>query len=447
MSAHAKFSPSKMQRIIACPGSIALESRFPDTRSSYADEGTVAHDVAARCLKDGTDAKRFIGCSADVTPTGEVLWATGFSTEGKFKIDEQFAEAVQVYIDSVRRRAVGGILLVEQRVEFSEAVGVKDQFGTSDCIIIFPKKIVSGDLKFGMGVQVNAVDEIRNPQFPQETIMKGNEQCLTYIVAVLETFGDIIDVDQIEEFEVFISQPRIDHEDSHIFTRAEIEAHKAAMRNAVLEATVALKLYENDEDLKSSFFKAGEKQCKFCKAKGMCPTLAAFVADDVYDDMQVLEDPKKMQCAEFKLPSPQLLGARYANLDLIREYCNAVESEINRMVRGGMTVIGPDGEPMKMVEGKKGNRKWRDEAQAEAVLQGHMPPEKLYEPKAIVSPSKVGTFFGERRKTPSPMLEHVKELWIQAPGQPQVALGSDPRPKWSGEASTDEMVDLDDPTL
>lgn len=444
MSAHAKFSPSKMQRIIACPGSIALESRFPDSRSSYADEGTVAHDMAARCLKENLNAAGFIGNSANVDKEGNVTWSR--RSDGKFPIDEQFAEAVQVYVDTVRRRAHGGILLVEQRVEFSKTVGVENQFGTSDAIIIFPKKIVSGDLKFGMGVTVYAAERVPDPQFPTKTITKGNEQCLTYIVAVLETFEDIIDVNEIEEFEVFISQPRLDHEDSHIFTRAEIDAHRAAMSNAVLEATVALKLYENDEDLKSYFFKAGDKQCKFCKAKGICPTLAAFTSDEVFQDMQVLEDPAKMATAEFKLPSPNLIGTRYRNLPLIREYCNAVESEVSRMVRGGMTVVGEDGEPMKLVEGKKGNRKWRDEKVAEGVLAGQMPPDKLYEPKTIVSPAKVGTFFGERRKTPSPMLEHIKELWVQSPGQPQVALGSDPRPAWTGEAGVDEMVDLDDPT-
>lgn len=73
MADHAKFSPSKMQRIIACPGSVALESAIPDSRSEYADEGTVAHHIAALCLKSkNLDASVFVGREFTVTKEGEV---------------------------------------------------------------------------------------------------------------------------------------------------------------------------------------------------------------------------------------------------------------------------------------------------------------------------------------------------------------------------------------
>lgn len=462
MTTHAKFAASKMPRIIPCPGSVVLESQFPDSRNSYADEGTVAHHIAAICLKAPCDAKRFVGRFFFVTKYGETLECEQskeglavartdlgleyalVSAEKCFTIDEEFAEYVQVYLDTVRRRAHGGTLLVEQRVGFSKAVGVEDQYGTSDAIIFFPKRLVCGDLKFGQGHKVFAsrVETINGEQ-----VRKGNEQCLTYLVAALEEFEDVIKVDEIEEFEVFISQPRIDHEDSWIFSREDIEKHKSNMARAVLEATVCQRDYERGKPLNEAFFKAGDEQCKFCKAKATCPTLAAHVSDAVYGDMKVLTDADRTSNAEPLKPTVSLLAARYAQIPLIMSWASAIGDEINRMVSGGMIVIGADGQAMKIVAGAEGNRAWKDEKKAEALLAGHVPADKLYKPRKLMSPSDAGKFFGERRKNPEPTWELVKPLFARAPGKPQLALGSDPRAPYAVTAGEEEMVDLSgDPT-
>lgn len=433
MADHAKFSPSKMQRIIACPGSVALESSLLDKRNDYADEGTVAHDVAARCLRDGTEAVEWVGLAADVDGNGQVTWD---NADGKFKVNESFAEAVQVYVDSVRRKAHGKTLLVEQRVGFSEAAGVPDQFGTSDCIIIDAENgvLTIGDLKFGMGVKVFA---------------EGNEQMLTYAAAVLETFGEILP--EIGSIELFISQPRLDHEDVWTCTVADVQNHARKMREAISKAECALAMYQDDKAVPELYFQAGDKQCKFCKAKAFCPTLAAKVSQAVFDDFQALDTVEKVNEVVVgprpRAAGPALIGARYGILDLVEEWVAATRAECERMVFAGMEVIGPDGQRMKLVEGKKGNRAWKDEKQAEGVLAGFMPVDKLYKPRQIVTPADAEKFFGGKRKTPSPHWADVQKLYAQAPGKPSVALGSDPRPAWTGEARAEEFTDLDDPTL
>lgn len=348
------------------------------------------------------------------------------------KITDEFAEYVQVYVDAVRRLAHGKLLLVEQRVEFSEAIGVPKQFGTSDVFIYCAetKTLWVVDLKFGMGVKVYA---------------EGNEQMLTYATGVLETFAEVIG--EVEKIVLVVAQPRLDHWDEWECGMAEIRAHVDRMRNAVLVATVAVKDYEADRELIPEYFQAGEKQCKFCKAQAMCPVLARFVSEAVFDDLVTLEDPNKMATGPLpRVAGPNLIGAHYGMLELVEGWVKATRAECERLVFAGMEVIGPDGLRMKLIEGKKGNRAWKDEKTAEGVLTGLLPPEKAYKPRNIISPSDADKLLNKKKT--AAQWELVKPLYDQAKGQPKVALGSDPRPEWTGQdAGADELVDLDDPTV
>lgn len=435
MADHAKFSPSKMQRIIACPGSIALESRFPNTTNSYADEGTVMHDLGSQALLKGLSASVLATPWASVLE-GKVTWhredPTGKVKGNIFRIDDTLCEYVQVYVDTIRRRAHGKILLVEQRVGFSEAIGIEDQFGTSDAIIVDMEEGVleDWDLKGGMGVKVYA---------------ENNEQMMTYCVGVIETFGDLLP--PIKRIRLGISQPRLDHEDIWECTLEDIQKHAKLMRAAAQVALKGLALYEADQPLGDAFFKAGDKQCRFCKAKAYCPTLTAHVAESVMDDFQALDEPKIDRLAvngPIRLPGPNSIGKKYGILGLIEDWTKAVRAECERMVFAGMTVVGPDDLPMKLIEGKKGNRAWTDEEKAEGVLTGLLPPEKAYEPRSIITPSAAGKLLDKKRTAAS--WEMLTPFIRQPPGKAQIALGSDPRPAYSGEAKAEEFADLDDPT-
>lgn len=92
--AHAQLSPSSAERWITCPGSVALCRNLPDSSSSYADEGTAAHDLAAKCLESGKDAAEFIGETVD---------------KG-FVVDSTMAGYVQQYVDFVRFLQKGAAL-------------------------------------------------------------------------------------------------------------------------------------------------------------------------------------------------------------------------------------------------------------------------------------------------------------------------------------------------
>ena len=49
---HALFSPSKLQRLIACPGSHRLTMNVEASSSVYAREGTMLHKVTEKCIDE-----------------------------------------------------------------------------------------------------------------------------------------------------------------------------------------------------------------------------------------------------------------------------------------------------------------------------------------------------------------------------------------------------------
>ena len=420
MSAHAKFGPSKAHRWIPCPGSLALEPEGPSESSSFADEGTAAHVLGSRALEAGKDTEFYRGVEIQPTVKSQV-----------YVVNDEFILNVQVYLDDVRSRAAGGTLLIEQRLNFSETIGMPEQFGTGDAVIIQDsgEHLIVEDLKYGMGVQVYA---------------EGNEQLMMYALAALETYEPVLG-DSVKRVTGVICQPRLDHIDEHTWTVEELHefAEKARLaarygQQAVDEAAV----YGTDflEENHPELFAPGEKQCRWCPAKATCKALQRQVSADVFDDFDTIGNPDKLITApEPQLPPVARLGAIYTHLDLIEGWARAVRGEVERCVSGGMIIEGSDGLAMKIVEGKKGNRYWIDEAQAVALLCGMagVGPDKAYKPRQVITPSVADKMLGKKRKLEfeTVLLPYVK----QEPGKPKIALGSDPRPPYSGAASESEF--------
>lgn len=395
-----------------CPGSIALTRDAVRESSSYADEGTAAHELAQRALTYDKHAVFFLGEQIQV---GNNI----------FTVSHDMAEAVQVYLTEVRQR-VGkdGTLLIEQRLSFSESIGVPGQFGTGDAIIVSGdgKVVHVVDLKYGRGVRVEA---------------ERNEQLLTYGVAALETFDTILS--DVETVKLVVAQPRLDHIDEWEVPVATVREHADRLRLAAQAALEGCAVYEATGQVPGELLRPGEHACRFCPAKATCPALRAAVSEAVYSDFKALDAPEALSViGEPPTPPAAKLGALYGVLDLIEDWCRGVRAEVERQVAAGMTVIGLDGEPMKLIEGRKGARKWADAAAAEAALAGLLPPEKVYKPRELVTPAVAQKALG---KANWPNFEH---LVVQTDGRPKVALGSDPSPPYRGSASASEFAELGD---
>ena len=237
---HARFSPSAAHRWLACPGSLLAEEALPQTTSEFAEEGTMAHDIAEKRLKKKKHKK--------VTP----------------EMDEEVAK----YVDYVK--AIGGQQEYEQKVDMGE--WIPDCWGTLDMVGIHDEEIDGVDLKYGKGVKISA---------------QNNPQGALYLIGVLSERS------AFQKFKVVrfhIVQPRLDHISVWETTPEELyEWAKWAAGRA------KLCLEPNAPRT------PGEKQCRFCRAKATCPALMQHTEQTLmasFDDLDALKPAEQLSQSE-----------------------------------------------------------------------------------------------------------------------------------------------------
>lgn len=393
MSTHALLSPSSAHRWMKCAGSLAMEQGQPDTSSKFADEGTAAHELAAMALEAKEPAAKYIGSIIDVDGT-------------EFIVDQDMASFVQIYINNVLEYAQGNELMIEQRVEFSHVVNVPESFGTSDAVILTGDgiEIQVHDLKYGRGVKVDAEE---------------NEQLMLYALGALNEFGMIGDFKRVR---MVIHQPRLGHLSEWDCSVEELQTFSNRARE---RAYHAIKVLDEHPEAIRHHLTPGDKQCRFCKAKAICPKLEQQVLDTVADDFVDLdkEIAPQISAAIERIESSdnahlaECLGA----VDLIESWCKAVRAKVEAELFSGRAVPG-----YKLVEGKRGNRKWGDATEAETALKAmRLKLEEMYD-FTLISPTtaeklhKAGTI-GPRQ------WPKVQALITQSEGKPSVAPASDKR--------------------
>jgi hypothetical protein len=378
--AHAELSPSSAVRWMSCPGSVAACRGLPDTSSKYADEGTDAHALAAACLESGADAAQAIG---------------GALAEGTI-VSADMATHVQTYVDYVRQvvAATRGELLIEQRLPISHITGEEDAHGTADAVILAGSELIVVDLKFGRGYAVLA---------------DNNPQLQIYALAALAEFGLVGDFTAVR---MVIHQPRLGVVSEWVQTVEDLEAFGAAVLVA------AERTRQPDAPLVVS-----EAGCHFCKAKADCPAIREQVMSAFHDvDPEVAE--------------PNLLAAAMGQANLIEGWLKAIRAKVESNLLAQIPVPG-----WKLVQGKRGNRAWKDSAQAEALLKEMRIKHDLMYDYSVISPTSADKLAKEGVIGPR-QWPKVQALITQADGKPSVAPESDKRPA----LVTSAVGDFDDVT-
>lgn len=324
--AHSKIGASSMKRWAACPGSVKLSEGIESRSSVFAEEGTKAHELGEKWLKEGETA--LAGYPIDMV------------------------EHVSVYVDAVAERQdadpTNNRLLIEQRFHLHELHS--DLFGTSDAIVWQPAigRLSVIDLKYGAGVPVEVED---------------NPQLLYYGLGALLANKQW----KPREVEVVIVQPRCPHPDgpvrSQVLQVVDLLEFAADLVEAVKRTEDASKMHGLAEsptyegNWAKQYLNPGD-HCRWCPAAAICPSqrskaqeLAkiAFAPGVPYDAQQLADTLEWLPILE-------------AWIKNTREFAYAEAEK------------GHDIPRHKLVE-KRATRKWRDEAQAvEWMRANHINP-------------------------------------------------------------------------
>jgi hypothetical protein len=415
MGSHAFFAPSSAPRVVACPGSLLLTAGMPDTQSVDAAHGTAAHWIADLCLRHRKPVNDYAGCEVAVSDKGEcrfrheknrkeIALELAFGKAYLFGVDDEMVVAVQEYVDWCNDAP--GEKYPECRVDISPwcpqvsdnafvpAEAFEPQGGTSDHAACTFGRLIITDLKYGKGVKVFA---------------EMNYQAVLYALGFIAQWDWLYD---FEEIEIRICQPRLDHKDVWIVSREEIEE----IGRYILERfTLALQ--------PDAPFAPGEKQCKFCKASGLCRAQKEYLSEIralAFDDLDAGETPA------FAEPDPRLLTEAelveaWRVHGLYKARFDAIEREMLKALQNGVALPG-----VKLVMSKT-NRAWSkpDDVIADDIeFATGLSKEKLFSAPSLISPAQVEKLLPKRER------EIVNTLAYKPRGGPCIADENDKRPNY-----------------
>lgn len=381
---HALLSPSAAHRWMNCTAAPRLEATAPDSESTYALEGTLAHAYCALKLKeflyqDTTAEREEIDELNDRYHTGEM---DEYTDTYKTIVLEKF--------NAARSETTDAELLVETRLDFSEYV--PEAFGTSDATIIADGTMEVIDFKYGKGVRVSAV---------------RNEQMMIYALgAYLRHSFEY----RIERVRMTIVQPRIDNLSEYELTVEELMkwAHDE-LRPKAAEA-----------------FEGKGKQnpgewCQFCRVKCGCKALAEKSIDTAKAHPNgLLLTPEKM-AAEI-LPW----------LPIIKAWAASMEDYALQQALAGTDYPG-----YKIVEGRSVRKITDDKAVIALLEKEGYDNTEFMKPAALCGIGDLEKLVGKKR------LAALCADYITKPaGKPTLVTEDDKRPAYNAAANDFKDINL-----
>jgi hypothetical protein len=413
---HALLAPSSAERRLLCSGSLAMELREAEDCNKAMTHGTVAHHIAAVCLREGVDASAFHGRRFDVV-NGELVLNASDPTPPKLRgwdvdvnhtheVDGDMVECVQAYVDAIRNYSVGAeLVLIEQSLPIGHITGDEKDAGTGDAIILKGGTLQVHDFKEGhLPVKV-----------------EGNVQELHYASGALRKL-EMMDFDLPEKIVLYIHQPHVWRNGPTHWecTVEDVRKFEAEMASANRDVMIALEFADNlINGPDYSWLKAGEEQCHFCAAKTTCPKTTALVRDTAAVDFDVVVPEKKVITIDVGGSDDESLAKKRAYTDFIRAWCDAVDAECHRRAMNGAALPG-----WKLVTGREGNRAWNDpEAVGKLMKSFRLRNEEMYDQKLIGVPAAEKLL----KKTSPKHWAKLEACITRPPGKPVLVADTDPR--------------------
>ena len=314
---HAKLSASGSSRWINCPPSVRLEEQFEDKTSIYAEEGTLAHELAE--LKLRLELKEITKRTYTLKFNKATKDNPLYSKDMDDYVDVYKEICMEKYLNS-KETTTDSIAAVEQRLDFSNYV--PDGFGTGDFIVIADGTLEICDLKYGKGVPVSA---------------ENNSQMRLYALGAINKFSFLYDIEKVR---MTIIQPRLSNISSDEISVNDL----LKWAEEVVKHSAELAIKGEGE------FKTGA-HCKFCKARSVCRARA----------------DENLELAKFEFKKSDTLSN-----DEISEILEKVDSLVKwasdvKEYALDKALEGEEFKGYKLVEGRS-QRKWKDEKAVAQIL-------------------------------------------------------------------------------
>lgn len=406
---HALFSPSSAVKWSQCEGALAMEDGLKDSTSDYAEEGTAAHELASWALNS------------------ESHWCEEFLEEkasNGIEITEEMCAYVQEYVDNIIQRkkeyylagAKKVTMLVEYRIDFPDLLGISNQFGTLDAVMLVEWKdgtalIEIDDLKYGYN----------------RVYAEQNEQLCVYALAALERYGLIANFTTAR---LVIHQPRLNHVDEWTVDFKDLEDFSKLIKEKANRANDLLQLKQGSCKLEQhkvtpiERLTPGEKQCRWCKRNGDCPALTKWAGETIGTGLDSLTEERiESKFRELDQLNYDEKSAEIARLlkahSLLELFTKSIwKTAVNFAENGGEI------EGWKMVTGRQGNRKFNDEKEVEALLKDmRLKYEDIYTSK-LKSPAQLEKTL--KKQNPR-RWEKIESLIVRSEGRPTLVPDTDRR--------------------
>lgn len=375
MGRHAVLSASSSHRWTKCTPAARLELEFDDNESSAAAEGTAAHALAEHKLRRALKMRS----KKPISP---------FDCDEMDEYTDAYVDFVLEQLELAKQSCSDPLVLIEQHLDFSQYV--PDGFGTGDCILISDKTLHIIDLKYGMGILVNA---------------EHNSQMMLYSLGALEIYDSLYDINEVS---MTVFQPRRDNVSTWTIPVDDLRDWA-----------------ENELKLKAELAFKGEGEycpgewCTFCRAAVKCRARA--------------EEKLKLAQSEFRLP-PLLSDAEIEDvlgkLNDITKWANdllayATDAALNH---------GKQWSGYKIVAGRS-VRKFKDEdAVAEAAnANGY---KDIYR-QSLITLTEFEKLMGKAKFN-----EVLGDLVYKPPGKPTLVPVSDKRPAINVSNANNEFNEI-----
>lgn len=345
MGAHAILSPSAAYRWLVCTPSARFEEQLPEEESTYAAEGTLAHELAALLLSARTGV--FKGSNDRFNAMLRL------TTTNPLYSDEMM-EHCEAYVAYVLDK--GGEVLIEYSYDLTKYIPLS--FGTADATNLGKAVIHVTDFKYGAGVRVGAT---------------ANKQMMCYGLGAYEAAAKKGFKPETVSLSIF--QPRVGGPSSWDISVSDLL--KWAEEEAKPKAALAI--------AGAGDFVPG-KHCQFCKARTACKAYY-----DRFADLKSIQDKRIMTASD--------VATVLTYGPLVSSWVKKVEEESIAKMEKGEKIPG-----FKLVAGR-GKRSFRNEDDVVDILLGEgYESYQIFDPKLnsltaiekLIGPKRFKTLFEDQ---------------------------------------------------